>query len=289
MKKWKKFENRTKKIIEELNPDDKVYGNIFIQGKFTNTRRQVDVQLIDSNGYDFIIFECKDKSKKIDSPVVEAFITNLKDLGAKSGAIVSNSPYTKGAENIARAFGVDLLHLIDSSDDDIKTRVYAGCLIMDTMPKHFNVGFGMVSTQGASFYDDANRLEFAVGGSKMTARQIFNRLWNTGKLIKSPGAYIYSIPDGGDVSAVSVEGKGVPVNNIHFNYEVIEKYFFGPVELIETSGIYNVKDKTYRTRSLLTEHIEPYEAEKKWNEIKSPDEIKEKVTFGMKMESILPE
>lgn len=260
MKKWKKFENRTKKIIEELNPNDKVYGNVFIQGKFTDTRRQVDIQLIDSNGYDFIIFECKDKIKKIDSPVVEAFITNLKDLGAKSGAIVSNSPYTKGAENIARAFGVDLLNPIDSSDDDIRTRIYAGCLIMDTMPKHFNVGFDMVSTQGASF--DINRLEFSVGGNKMTARQIFNKLWNTGKLIKSPGAYIYSIPDGDDVSVVSVEGKCVPAHNIHFNYEVVEKYFFGPIELIETSGIYNVIDKAYRTKSLLTEHIEPYEAEK---------------------------
>lgn len=288
VKKWKKFENKTTQVIKNFNSNSDVYENVYITGKFSKSPRQVDVKLVDSNDYDFMVFECKDKSHSIDTPVVEAFVTKLKDLGARKGAIVSNSPYTKGAQNMANEFDIDLLHLVDSSDSDIRTVVYATSLIIDVMPKHFNVGFGSSSIHGVSFVNDVKKLEFVDSdGNSVTAYQIFINLWNNMKeLSHTPGLYTYSVPNNTKIYIQNANGDKVLIENLHFNYEVIEKYFLGSIKIIDTSGIYNVKEKSYRTRSLKTEEIVPYEVEKIWQEINNPNELMNKVSFTMNIVSM---
>lgn len=288
MKKWKKFEEKTRQILEDFNPGLKVYGNVNIWGKFSKTSRQIDVQLVDANGYDFMVFECKDKKSKIDAPILEAFVTKLQNVGATRGAIVSNSSYTLGARNLAEYFGIDLLHLVDDSDNDINTEVYAGVVISDIMPKCFRVGIGFDSVEPVTFQDDVESVVFVdKGDNKITAREVFIGLWNNSdSLIKVPGAYRYEVSDVSSMKVQDVTGNLVNLKNVHFDYEVIEKYFFGNVKVINTSGIYNVKEKTYRTKSLHTEIIEPYEVEKKWQEIKSPKDVANQVTFEFSMISL---
>lgn len=291
MEKWKKFENKTVQVVKELNKNSKVYGNIYIKGKFSKSSRQVDVKLVDPGEYDFMVFECKDNARSIDTPAIEAFVTKLKDLGAEKGAVVSNSPYTEGAQNLAKEFNIDLLHLVDDSDKDIRTIIYATALISDVMPRGFSVGFGTTSTQGITFQDDVKKLTFiGVDGNNVTAYQIFSTLWNeTEELAKSPGSYKYTLPDDRSISILGNDGGSVAVQKLHFNYEVIERYFVGSVKMIDTSGIYNVKEKSYRTKSLKTEIITPYEVEKTWREIKNPKDIMKTVTFGVSMVSMYPE
>lgn len=291
MKKWKKFEKKTAQTIQNFNSDSKVYENVYVTGKFSKSPRQIDVKLVDPDGYDFMVFECKDKSQPIDTPVVEAFVTKLKDLGDKKGAIVSNSPYTKGAQNIAKEFNIDMLHIVDSSDNNIRTTIYATAMISDIMPINFNIGFGLSSNQPVYFDDDVRKLVFIdTDGNNITGYQIFISIWNnTEELPRTSGLHTYTVPDDRKFSILGIDGKKEAIKNLQFNYEVIQKHFFGKVEIIDTSGIYNVKEKSYRTRSLLTEPIVANEVEKIWQEIESPADIKESVTFGMHVVSMYPE
>src|SRR5689334_12865736 len=123
MKKGRYYEEKTAKLVQRFNPKAQVMHGIRITGKLTKISREVDVQLIDPSQYDTIIFECKDHKVKVDIELVEALVTKLKDLGSKKGAIVSNSGFTKGAYSAATAHGIDLLSIVDTGDDKIKTHV----------------------------------------------------------------------------------------------------------------------------------------------------------------------
>lgn len=291
MKKWKKFEKKTAQTIKNFNSKSEVYQNVYITGKFSKSPRQIDVKLVDPDGYDFMIFECKDKTHSVDTPVIEAFITKLKDLGDKKGAIVSNSQFTKGAQNMAKAFNVDLLNLVDSSDEHIRTTIYAPVLLSDIIPKTFNVGLKVTTTQRISLKDDVRKLTLVNSrGENVTAYQVFVNLWNnTKELSKVPGSYIYTVPEEKNIFILSVAGDKVVIDNLHFNYEVIEKHYLGNVKLINTSGLYNVKEKSYTTKSLETENIIPYEVEKIWKEIENSGDAKGKYSFGMQVISLYSE
>lgn len=76
MKKWRKFETSSYEIIQKLNPKAKVHNNIYIVGKLSRKRRQVDIKLVEPEQYDFIAFECKDHGRPLDIPVIEAFNLN---------------------------------------------------------------------------------------------------------------------------------------------------------------------------------------------------------------------
>ena len=66
-----------------------------MQGKLSEVGREVDVQFVDPNDYDFMAFECKDHARPIDIPLIEAFSTKLTDSAACDGVRISG--YTEGA------------------------------------------------------------------------------------------------------------------------------------------------------------------------------------------------
>ncbi|HEY1645003.1 MAG TPA: restriction endonuclease, partial [Candidatus Saccharimonadales bacterium] len=132
MKKGRYYEEKTAGVVQKFNPQAQVLQGIHVTGKLSKVSREIDVQLIDPAKYDHIVFECKDHKAKVDIELVEALVTKLKDLDTKKGAIVSNSGFTKGAYNIAAAHGIDLLSIVDTGDDKIRTQVFAPHIIEDT-------------------------------------------------------------------------------------------------------------------------------------------------------------
>lgn len=289
MKKWKKFETKTHQLLQVLNPKAEVVSNVFLTGKLSKGRRQVDVKLVEPGQYDFIAFECKDYKKPLDIPIVESFNTKLQDLGAKKGAIVSNSPFTKGAENMARELGIDLLGLVDTGDSDIRTKLYASMLISDTIAKSISVKISTSASFRGGIPANPREMKFIVGNSTSIAStfKIFANLWNnTNLLTKTPGVYQHIVPNS---QIVTILNEYVPLGELQFTYEVIERHFIGNIEIIEAKGIYNFREHSFQTRSIKTEVINAYEEEKIWKEI-SPDEVKNtKTTFGLSCTSLFPE
>lgn len=75
---WKYYEEQTYKVIKQLNPTSSVYQNVIMTGKLSKTPRQVDIQLVNPQDYDFVAFECKNYKVPIDIPRVESFAAKLK-------------------------------------------------------------------------------------------------------------------------------------------------------------------------------------------------------------------
>lgn len=293
--KWKKFEINTHKVIQSLHPQEQTYQNVFIDGKLSKVKRQVDVQVVNPSDYEFIAFECKDYRKVLDVVIVEAFSTKLKDIGAKKGAIVSNSPFSEAAQNMASALDIDLLNLVNTSDKDIHTKLFASVLLSDTMVKSMHV---VVETQslGASIPPSVKDLIFMNEvGVKGTAYQIFAALWNEAgsSLIKKPGLYGYQPPNPSGKRLIGPDGRIWVPSKIEYIYEVVEKHFAGQIELIETQGLYDVKTHGFQTRSIQTVPMVAYDLEMTWPEISVEEATKNqsegKYTMSMSCTSVLPE
>ena len=290
MEKWEKFEEKTHEIVKELNPHLNVYKNVYIKGKLSKGRRQVDVQLVEPSSYDFIAFECKDYKRPLDVPKIEAFATKLKDIGAKHGSIVSNSSYTQPSINMAKELNIDLLALVDTGDSDIRTKLHAPSMISDTMLKSMRISISTKQSFIGSICPDPKVLRLVVdSGKTATVYEVFARLWNEEQLLRKPGNYVYTPPNQNQKQIITNEGKLVNLETLNFHYEVVERHFVGDIEIVDAVGIYNVQENSFQTKEIITEGIIPYEKERIWKEL-TPDEAKSaKVTFGLVCSSMLPE
>jgi hypothetical protein len=287
MKKWQKFESKTTEIIKELNPKAEVFPNIFLQGKLSLVRRQVDIKLTEPGHYDFIAFECKDHGRSIDVPVIEAFNTKLQDIGAKKGAIVSSSPYTKSAQNMAAKLGIDLLAVVDTGDPEVKTKLYASMIISDIFVKAMavRVSFSGVMRGGIPTTPSLMRVSVGQPPAVVPVLNVFHNLWNNSdKLIKVPGEYELTEK----LKIISSLGEEVPCN-FTFIYEVVERHFMGKIEIINAKGIFNFKKGSFQTRSIETEIINTYEKEQIWDEISTEEANSTKVSMRLSCSSLFPE
>lgn len=274
VKKWKKFEDETHRIVQKLNSSDSVFKNVYLVGKLSERKRQVDVQLIDPKKYDFIVFECKDYKRPIDIDKIEAFNTKLTDLGARKGAIVANSAFTKSAEKMASKLKIDLLNLVVSSNKDINSKMSAPTMVVDMYVSSFSVKVGTAFQSGDSFSIDPSELTLLdEEGNGGPASDIFKNVWNDrlSSEVDKEGWYKYSITPTGK-KIVSIEGNEVDLNHLSFHYEVKKRYYLGEIDLIETEGLYNVQEKSYTTQGILTEKIVLSDLQKSWKEI-SQEEV----------------
>lgn len=291
--KWKDFEDSTHKVIQSLNPQATVIKNVFIEGKLSKVLRQVDVQLVKPEEYDFIAFECKDYNRALDVPIIEAFATKLKDIQAKKGAIVSNSPFTQASQNMAGELDIDLLNLVDTSNVNIRGKLFAGLLLEDISVKGFRLRLSISAPTGRTFTQEPTQLLLAdEEGARGTAYEIFAKLWNDKtSLSRVPGVYEYIPPSPNTKKIISLEGELVPLDKLSFVYEVIERYYLGKIEIIDAQGLFNVKETSFQTKSVTTQKIAPCKFEKPENEItkEQAEQAKGEITFGLSVVSIFPE
>ena len=268
--KGKQFEKASYDVIRSLHGDKRVYHDVQIKGRLSRIKRQVDIQVVSPGSFDFLVFECKNHGRPLDVAVVETFVTNVADIGAKKGALVSNSGFSPGAINMASTLGVDLLNLVDSGNPDIRTQIYIPTLIVDTQVSGYRVGLGGRFSRPISFSENPRELllKHTSSGEILSAYKVFAHLWNEQEtpLSREPGAYTYSlIPP--PVEIVGQDGESFPLDHLEFIYDVERKYYLGETRIIEAKGLYNVKEKTFQTKEILTEKIEPHIVEKEWDQI----------------------
>lgn len=286
MKKGTPFESATFKVVKELHPTQNVLPNVKIVGKVTEYPREVDVKLVDPNQYDFVAFECKDHKAKVDVEYVEAFVTKLKDVGAKKGAMVSNSGFTTSALKTAKAYNIDALALVDSKDSVVKTKIFAGLVMEDVYVKSLGIGISSTSTTHFSFDPNQYTLQIrAPQGGQGTAYQVFAGLWNQqdSPLSQKPGTYCYKFEKEHGIQMLSIEGNWVDLDSFEFNYEIRRRYYQGKIEMIDTSGLYDVANHTYQTRTMTTDKITPSDIARNWPEITEEELAKRNDEFGMRI------
>lgn len=241
----KYFEKKTHNILSKLNPTKQVLADVRIQGKLSESSRQVDVTLRDPDEYDFIAFECKDEKASIGTPTIEGYHTKLSDIGAARGAIVSNSSFSRGARRMAEKLGIDLLHLVDSEDDSIKTKLSAPSGVVNERVENWTVAFKDSEPEG--FPTNSNYSLFNIileDGSRIMLKKLANQVWaNLGDTITSGQAqHEFSnlkmeLPDGQIIELPQM----LIILNINFHYRI------GRMDITQSEGIYSVKDGSYQT------------------------------------------
>lgn len=245
----KYFESKSHGIISRLNPDKSVMENVHIVGKLSERSRQLDVVMRAPQEYDFIAFECKDKKASIDIPVVEGYNTKLQDVGAKHGAIVSNSPFTAGAKTMAGKLGIDLLNLVDTEDPAIKTRLVAPTVLVRERVKNWGYHSDEVLPSALN-NTDIRSLDFVIGRpqkSNASIKEVANELWTeianehedfTGTIVCEVDSY------------AKIDGKmtDLPIIKFTFNIEYLRS--LGELDITQTEGLYNVQEGSYQTTSI---------------------------------------
>jgi hypothetical protein len=114
---WKEFEALVKRIQETLHKEATITSNEHLLGKFTKSKRQIDVAIRYSLGGVnlLIVVECKHRNRPIDSPEVASFAGAIKDVGADSGFMVSKEGFTEGARNLAQSENIRLYTVEDTA------------------------------------------------------------------------------------------------------------------------------------------------------------------------------
>jgi len=244
----KYFEKKTHSILSKFNPSKQVLADVRIQGKLSESSRQVDVTLRDPGEYDFIAFECKDEKTSIGTPTIEGYHTKLSDIGATKGAIVSNSPFSRGARRMAEKLRIDLLHLVDSEDIAIRTKLSAPSGVVHERVENWTVAFRDGEPNGFPSDSDYRKYVITLGdGSKTTARELAHQAWTdsgdtvtNGQSTREFSGLKMELPDGLIIELPPM----LIVLNINFQYRI------GRMDITQSEGIYNVHDSSYQTSQM---------------------------------------
>jgi hypothetical protein len=257
----KYFEKKTHHILSRLNPSKDVMPDVRIVGKLSESSRQLDVILRDPGEYDFIAFECKDEKVPIGTPTIEGYHTKLMDVGAKHGAIVSNSPFSRGARRMAVRLKIDLLHLVDTGDEAIKTKLLAPSGVVHERVKIWHLAFSQKPLEGFPFTtpDYSKVVVRGPDGVSKKIKQLACEFWDELGESVTNGTVIKEFHD----LILEVNSKRIELPVLKITLELDFEYRYGSMDITQSEGIYNVRDGTYQTDSLAVGPF-GYEIFKSW-------------------------
>jgi len=293
--KWKKYQSKTYKTLKRLKPKSEVEHDVYQKGRLSKSKRQIDVAVDRKIKNDFIVYECKDQKRPIDTPEIEKLNTKLKDVQSKNGAVVSNSRFTSGAKNMARALGINLYNLIDAKDKNIVPQPYAKVFLEDTYLKSYGLTFSS-NDSNAKLATVTKPTEIYFKNPKggfYSTYDIIRMLWNKGKdLTYKPGSYMYHpIRIIGDVG-LWIKKQEIVAKKIAFRYVVDKRNHIAKVKIVEARGLYNVEEGTFQAfGSVASAPIIPYQIQKQTEPTKLTlkEALKQKkVTFALSMNSVMP-
>ena len=271
--KWKKFENGVFDASTKLFPYDKVLPNQEIPGVISGQSRQIDVLV--EKGEGIIDIECKDHKQKIDTPKVEAFVTKMKDVKAKTGVIVSNSGFTKGALATAKYYGVKTMALVDKGHTNVSN--FSICIPTVASILHVSaVRYGVSHmTAFRGFVFPANVWEMRLAdGTGRNVYEFLRDLWNDQvDEVTEPGKYqivkrlkVINMSDGKPDIAT-------------FTYDLIieREDRFGTMAVKKAQGLYDIAKNTFiPSDDIVSEPINFRDVES-WEKIEHDDSRHETV------------
>lgn len=245
-----KYEKLTHDVVKALNSGKKVTHNVKLMGKLSEVKRQIDVKL-DESDYDFVIYECKDWGRTVGVAAVGKLLSDLEDVGAKKAAIVSNSPFTKGAVNMASKKGVDLLHLVRTADSGVRIGIAATVLVKGKQIEAMGIGVRDVRLdRGPVMSMDPETFTLLIDGKPITTNDYLREQWNENLAFTAHlGENILTLPK---QKILDVNNEEFTVTEVSIRYVVKNRYSKGTWTIKDASGLYNVIDGTFHTYGTVT-------------------------------------
>jgi hypothetical protein len=172
------------KIQKDLAPSAEVVHNIYLPGRNSETKRQIDVLVRQKVGQYVIqiVIDCKDYNKPVDVKGVEEFAGLVHDVGAQKGVLVCPKGFTKAAKNSAQKLQIDLYSPVDTDPHKWQARA--------TIPtvcdfRGAKISFGVKINSPAPWtlpqnFFDVTKIYNSDGNLLGTAKAQAMKKWNSG-------------------------------------------------------------------------------------------------------------
>jgi hypothetical protein len=282
MSKGKDYELLSAEVVRALNHGKKTTHDAKIVGILTEVQRQIDVKL-DESEYDFAVYECKNWKDTVGIDVVEKLLGDLEDVGAKHGAIIANSPFTKGAKNLAAKKGVDLLHLVKTDSPLSKIGISAEVLAKSKVIDAIQLSVSDKRMDRGPIYSmDPDVFKVFLKEVPLTVRNYVKRIWNNGlNETAGNGLNIIEIPN---ARILDINSEEFTVSNVTINCYIKETYHEGKWLIEEASGLYNVHDHTFHAfGDMKSATLNVEQMEKEFREITAEDAEKKQYSIILEM------
>ena len=264
---WQKLELLVASIQQQLAPGAKVTHNAKVEGRLSETSRQIDVLVEQFVGqYQIrIALDCKDYKTPVDVKAVEEFHGLMVDIGAHRGALVCPAGFTKSAKKRAKKLEVELFSPADTDPHkwQVSLALPAICDFRAT-----RIAFG-ISTSAPMpmrlperFYDlsvlDAN------GTNLGRIFDVASTRWDEGQYPTEPGAHekVPLLPGGG-TTVENGYGSQIPVD-LTVSLLVTRQRYFGHIPITELHGLRDEQTGAVITNAFRIKLLEPVQVQNQW-------------------------
>ena len=264
---WQQLELLIASIQRQLAPDAKVTHNAKLDGKHSETQRQVDVLVEQTIGpYSIrIVLDCKDYATPVDVKGVEEFHGLMVDVGAHKGALVCPKGFTKSAKKRAKKLDVELFSPADTDPHkwQVSLAIPTICDFRAT-----GIAFGIATSAPMPmllpehFYDLSVQGE--AGDSKGSILEIAAARWEEGYYPIEPGAHekMSLLPE----PLTTVDngyGAQIPVT-LTVSLYVTRQRYFGHVPVTELHGLKDEQSGHVIANAFKIKLLDPVTVQNQW-------------------------
>ena len=264
---WQKLELLVASIQRQLAPGAKVTHNAKVEGRLSETSRQIDVLVEQLVGqYQIrIALDCKDYKTPVDVKAVEEFHGLMVDIGAHRGALMCPAGFTKSAKKRAKKLEVELFSPADTDPHEwqVSLALPAICDFRAT-----RIAFG-ISTSAPMpmrlperFYDlsvlDAN------GKNLGRIFDVACTRWDDGEYPTEPGAHekVPLLPAGG-TTIENGYGSQILVD-LTVSLLVTRQRYFGHIPITELHGLRDEQTGAVITNAFQIKLLDPVQVQNQW-------------------------
>ena len=267
---WQQLELLIASIQRQLAPGAKVTHNAKIEGKQSETTRQIDVLVEQTIGqYPIrVVLDCKDYKSPVDVKSVEEFHGLMVDVGAHKGALVCPAGFTKSAKKRAKKLDVDLFSPADTDPHkwQVSLSLPAICDFRST-----RIGFGISTSAPMPMrlperFFDLN-VRDAEGNDLGSIYDIATGRWDEGEYPTEPGTHerVPLLPLGG-TTVENGFGSQIPVD-LTVSLFVARQRYFGHLPISDLHGLRDEQTGAIVTNAFRFKLLDPVEVQNGWRKL----------------------
>jgi hypothetical protein len=242
--KW--FEEKAIDMLQKFYTGLPVHGEKRIKTLYDG-HRKIDVGVYNPSNHDYIVFECKDEKHPIGPKALDQAVA-IKNYGkgVTKVAVISNSRYTSDTIKYAAHENIDLFNLINPEEKQFRP-----VLTIPTL--HTFIWLAMFEYKCFLFDQDINiknAPEKVILDNDVNIFDVAKKLWNEKLWESTQGIHEYNYEKFNIAQSIKNGIKRtVPVDNIKFSYEVINKSFLYAAPLVKGEGLYDVRKGLFLSSS----------------------------------------
>ncbi|WP_194927234.1 restriction endonuclease [Catenulispora pinisilvae] len=277
MARWEDFENLAEQIFAELQPSADVKRNDFIDGQFSEKKRQIDVSIRWNDGEDayLTIVQAKDHGRPADIKIVDEFLSVIRDIQATGGILVCRSGFTKTAHTYARNCGVSLLNIHDAQSANWALELSIPVVWVELMPVVQCYGSPYFEAGNSFPTDDPLGLPLTTSDKRHRVNPVstFEKFWNSPAANREVGVE-HNITSSDPVYAIVYDANEQvqlrPVEGFRIAYTVEQKAWLGRFRPADCRGLIDYLDNRAFTASYLPMTEIPAQRNEGWEPIDDP-------------------